>query len=292
MKKFRQRQGGAASRGRSAVFKTVVAVLLGGSAALYAGEKAQTWFAPMIHASLHQDGDRAKPLFGALELGFRSLETDVHLVGDRLLVGHNPESLRPDRTLQALYFEPLRQRVKENGGRVYPHGPTFLLLLDYKTAGRETHAAVCKLLAQYADLLTAVENGKIREGAVTVIISGTGAGDESLVTGSPLYTALDGRIAKHLTSSLPVSVLPMISDSWGTHFAWRGQGPLPEGEKKKLLGIVSQAHQKGRLVRFWATPDQPRFWKELRAAGVDIINTDRPQELRKFLLEQEPPAGR
>jgi hypothetical protein len=37
-------------------------------------------------------------------------------------------------------------------------------------------------------------------------------------------------------------------------------------------------------VRFWATPDTPAMWKELQAAGCDLINTDKLDELRAFLL--------
>ena len=49
----------------------------------------------------------------------------------------------------------------------------------------------------------------------------------------------------------------MISDHWGRNFSWRGDGPMPEQERKKLNDIVKTVHDKGRIVRFWATPDRP-----------------------------------
>ena len=68
--------------------------------------------------------------------------------------------------------------------------------------------------------------------------------------------------------------MPLISDSWRSHFRWLGQGPMPEPERQKLRGIVEQAHAKGRRVRIWATPDAPAIWRELADAGVDLLNAD------------------
>jgi hypothetical protein len=49
---------------------------------------------------------------------------------------------------------------------------------------------------------------------------------------------------------------------------------FPDAEREKVHAIVKQAHESGRHVRLWATPDGPVVWKELLAAGVDLINTD------------------
>jgi hypothetical protein len=58
---------------------------------------------------------------------------------------------------------------------------------------------------------------------------------------------------------------------------------MPDAERRKLRDFVARAHKHGRLVRFWATPENPAVWAELRGAGVDLINTDRLADLRKFL---------
>ena len=96
------------------------------------------------------------------------------------------------------------------------------------------------------------------------------------------YAGFDGRL-DDLDSTEPATFMPMISDRWDKYFSWRGDGPMPAAEREKLQGIVKQAHSKGRIVRLWATPELPTVWKELRAAGVDLINTDRLAELRSFL---------
>jgi glycerophosphoryl diester phosphodiesterase len=81
----------------------------------------------------------------------------------------------------------------------------------------------------------------------------------------------------------------MISDRWSSHFTWNGAGEIPAKEHEKLQKIVQKAHEKGRLVRFWATPDnsspaRETLWRQLLSAGVDLINTDDLEGLRQFLL--------
>ena len=92
----------------------------------------------------------------------------------------------------------------------------------------------------------------------------------------------DGRLSD-LGQAASSDFMPWISDSWRSHFKWRGKGELPEEEQAKLKRIVEQAHKDGQKVRFWATPDNPAAWKVLHQAGVDFINTDRLEALAKFL---------
>src|SRR5438270_1525514 len=73
---------------------------------------------PLVHVHAHNDYVHARPLLDALDHGFCSVEADIHLIGQTLLVAHDVDSVRADRTLQSLYLEPLRQRAKANGGRV------------------------------------------------------------------------------------------------------------------------------------------------------------------------------
>ena len=74
---------------------------------------------PLPNAHAHNDYEHKRPLFDALAHGFGSVEADVFLVRGQMLVGHTAIDLRPERTLEKLYLEPLRQRIKANGGRVY-----------------------------------------------------------------------------------------------------------------------------------------------------------------------------
>src|SRR5213595_176008 len=83
---------------------------------------------PLTRVHAHNDYEHKRPLLDALDHGFCSVEADIFLVDGQLLVAHNRGGVRPERTLQALYLDPLRARVKQNGGRVYPNGPEVTLL--------------------------------------------------------------------------------------------------------------------------------------------------------------------
>src|SRR5215207_8092712 len=95
---------------------------------------------PLRRAHAHNDYWHGRPLLDALDRGFRSVEADVSLVDGALLVGHEPKELRPERTLEALYLAPLRERVEKNGGRVYPGDRDFFLLVDVKSEAGPTYA--------------------------------------------------------------------------------------------------------------------------------------------------------
>src|SRR5262245_41010837 len=122
---------------------------------------------PLTNAHAHNDYAHARPLFDALDQGFCSIDADVFLVKNgQLLVGHTGADLKPERTLEKLYLVPLRQRIRQNNGRVYKNGPVVQLLIDVKSAAAPTYAAIHELLAQYADILTEVKEGSVTERAV------------------------------------------------------------------------------------------------------------------------------
>src|SRR5438552_17864850 len=75
---------------------------------------------PLTRAHAHNDYEHTRPLRDALDHGFCSIEADVWLVDGKLLVAHDRGKVKPDRTLQALYLDPMRERVRRNGGRLYP----------------------------------------------------------------------------------------------------------------------------------------------------------------------------
>lgn len=242
---------------------------------------AQTEPSPLPSAHAHNDYEHARPLLDALAHGFGSVEADIHLVDGQLLVAHDAAQTRPDRTLQALYLEPLRARVRQNGGRVYRGGPPVTLLIDIKTAAEPTYTRLHAVLTDYAEMLTRFEAERVETNAVTVIISGNRPRD--LMARQPVrFAGYDGRLAD-LDTPVSPHFMPWVSDNWRAHFSWRGVGPLPEADRLKLHQLVARAHAQGRRLRFWGAPDVPAAWQALRDADVDLINTDRLAELAEFL---------
>jgi glycerophosphoryl diester phosphodiesterase len=220
-------------------------------------------------------------LLDALDQGFGSIEADVHLIDGRLLVAHDRSEVMLERTLAALYLDPLRERVKRNGGRVYRGGPTIVLLVDVKSEAIATYAVLRDELKRYAEMLTVFRGERVEAGAVTVIVSGNRA--REVMAAEPVrHAAMDGRTGD-LDSAPSVALVPLISDNWQKLFAWRWEGTMPDDQQKALKTWVDRAHAQGRKVRFWNTPDRPEAWTLLLEAGVDIIGTDDLTGLQRFL---------
>jgi hypothetical protein len=246
-----------------------------------AGRAESAAVQPLDVAHAHNDYLHARPLEDALDHGFMNVEADIFLVDGKLLVGHTQGELKPERTLERLYLEPLHKRVVGNGGQVYPgHGP-FTLLIDIKNSGAATYAVLSKALAEYADMISVVRDGKVEHKAIDVVISGDRP-QAIMAKEKVRYAGVDGRMSD-LNSDLPVDLMPLISDNWVLFFKWKGRGPIGEADLKKLRDSVAKAHAHGRKVRFWATPDNENMWRELHANGVDLINTDDLAGLEKFL---------
>src|SRR5262245_24855387 len=106
------------TRGVAPLVWSVVVGLL----ACWSPASADERVVPLRHTHAHNDYEHKRPLFDALDQGFCSVEADVFLTDGRLLVGHERKDLRPERTLESLYLDPLRERARANGGRVYPGG--------------------------------------------------------------------------------------------------------------------------------------------------------------------------
>jgi hypothetical protein len=260
-------------------FYLSLSLVLGGSLAVRAAESVR----PLPNAHAHNDYLHPRPLLDALAQGFCSVEADIYLVEGRLLVAHEAKEIRPDRTLEALYLDPLQQRAREHGGRIYRGGPPLVLLVDIKGDADATYAVLRETLARYSKLFTRFEQGKTAPGAVTVILSGNRP--RRVLEQEPLrYAAMDGRLEDLGTGADP-ALIPLVSTNWQLSFNWRGVDAFPAAEREKLRDYVRKAHDQHYRLRFWATPDTPAAWRELRDAGVDLINTDDLAGLAAFLRD-------
>lgn len=245
---------------------------------------------PLAKAHAHNDYEHERPLHDALSQGFTSVEADVHLFGNQLLVAHSARDAQASKTLQSLYLEPLQNIIRENKGSVYSENSRFTLFVDIKTEGEETYQAIEAALEQYKKILTSSTRETSVEGPVTVIISGNRP-RETMRAQNIRHTFYDGRLADLDTNS-DARFIPIISDNWEKTFSWKGDGDMPSNERAKLIEIVTKAHRNHQRVRFWATPDEPSteraaVWLELLHAGVDLINTDDLAGLKDFLIEND-----
>lgn len=256
------------------VFLTLIA-----ACALGQGEKPLVAFSS--HGHSHNDYAHSHPLADALAQNFTSVEADIFLVGDELLVGHTTLELDPARTLKALYLDPLQRRFREAAAERKTGRTPLYLLIDVKSDADTTFDRLHRLLSEYAEMLTVVRAGNVIPGAVTIVLSGNRAIDR-IKSEEPRLVMIDGR-PEDLDASPPPNLVPWISAPWNQVMVWSGEGEVPAGERQKLLDHVERAHAQHRQVRFWGTPDVEAVWRLQRECGVDWINTDRLEALHRFL---------
>jgi hypothetical protein len=221
----------------------------------------------------HNDYNHPHPLLDALQVGFRSVEADVYLVDGKLCVAHDAKDIRPERTLNSLYLQPLWERRRN-----LPEG--FQLLVDIKTNGEEVYAALKHAMRPFEPMLTQFKKGKIKKKTVTIVLSGDRP-RRVLEAENDRFAALDGH-PEDLGQNISPALMPLVSTSWFGAIKWFGSGEMPETERQKVIDLVTRTHAEGKTFRFWAAPDMPAGWEVQRKAGVDWINTDKLTELHSW----------
>ena len=263
---------------------------------------------PLPRTHSHNDYEHKRPLFDALDQGFCSVEADIYLVDGKLLVAHDRKDVRPDRTLEALYLDPLKARCQANGGHVYPElgsdpklrrplaakapDVEFTLLIDIKSDGAAVYPVLRETLRRHAGMLTRFTPTSTRPGAVTVILSGNRPTD-LVAAETERLCAIDGRLSDLEPGTASVHLVPLVSESWQKVLADRKQAV----QEARAAGTfhpadfmprreIELAHAQGRRVRFWDVPADPAMWRALKDAGVDLINADDLAGLARFLQGQ------
>ncbi|MFK7740436.1 MAG: hypothetical protein AB8H80_08930 [Planctomycetota bacterium] len=240
---------------------------------------------PVLRLHGHNDYLQPVPCTRALELGLGSLEADIYLVDGELCVGHERWQLRPGRTLERLYLDPLRLAVARAGGSLRSDGEPLVLLVDIKADGQRVYQTLRGVLRGYSDMLTRFVDGSIEPGAVTVLLSGSRP-TALLATESDRLCALDGRIADlDRIPSPPVDLVPWVSSSWRAISDWTGSDDLMPDEVRRVQSLVAKANRQGRELRFWSAPDRKEGWCALYDLGVHRIGSDQPKNAARWLQQ-------
>jgi len=255
------------------------------AALLFLSPSLLTGQIPFAHA--HNDYEHERPLLDALEQGFVSFEADVHLIDGELYVYHDhPGQLDRERTLKNLYLDPLMDRVKRNGGWVYPdYDKPIQLLVDIKTESESTYAVLAKQLKKYRRMLYQSTGDQVSEGAVRVVLSGNRP-METVNNAKKRMVALDGRPGD-LGKGYSVAVMPLISDHYRNQLQWNGEGVPPSDQLRTLKELALAVHEEGKTLRLWASPEKETVWLFLLRGGVDYLNTDLLKQLHQFATNQE-----
>lgn len=237
------------------------------------------------NAFSHNDYSRTHPLFDALSLGFNCVEADLWLIGGELYVSHDSVAPNPDITFDKMYLLPLVERIKKNGGKVYPGSDRpFYLMVDCKTDGEAMYPVLKKKLEKYESLFCHEKDGKLQESSILFYLSGRNP-RKAIAAETNRFIFLDGNI-EDLGKGFSSVVMPVISDNYSRYINWKGEGEMPAGELEKMREYIRRTHAEGKLFRWWGAPDRPLFKRLFIKENVDLIGGDELEALVKILQEK------
>jgi alkaline phosphatase len=227
-----------------------------------------------VQVFAHNDYVQPIPFFNAHRNQVGYLEADVFLERGKLLVAHTRAELNAQHTLDSLYLRPLLAKVIYNNG--YPFADTkkpLTLMLDIKSDGATTLTMLVKSLNRYPQLVTAKQ--------LSFVISGN-IPDPATWSQYPDFIRFDGRPGIKY-SAYQLNRISLVSDSFQKYSQWNGKGIMPDAERTKIEALTKEVHAAGKKIRFWAAPDFPNAWLYLMKLEINVIGTDRVDELVTFL---------
>ncbi len=238
------------------------------------------------NAFSHNDYWRENPLQDALAFRFNCVEADLWLIDGELYVSHDRPEPNPAITFRNLYLRPLIERIKANGGKVYPESDRpFYLMVDCKREGEAMYKVLKEQMEPYKEYFCSVDNGVYKEGPVLFFLSGDRP-KQSLPQETSRFTFLDGQL-RDLDAGVPATLAPVVSDNYADFFTWDGQGEMPADELQKMRDIIARVHEQGKLFRWWGAPDTPVFKRFFLREGVDLVGADDLNGLYNVLNQPE-----
>jgi glycerophosphoryl diester phosphodiesterase len=222
--------------------------------------------------------ENTMPAFAAaVALGYRYLETDVHVTADGVLLALHDEEL---------------DRVTDRTGRIrdLPYREVAKALID----GREPIPRLDELFEAFPDARVNIDcKHDSAVDALVDTIERTGTHDRVCLAAfsDRRLGRLRAKLGPDVASSLgPKGIARLRGASYGLpsgRFAAGcaqvppGRGPIPLVDAR----FVAAAHQRGLQVHVW-TIDEPDQMRALLDLGVDGIMTDRPAVLKDVLVER------
>lgn len=231
---------------------------------------SQTGKPTVANAHSHNDYNQRTAFYAAFKNGFASIEADIFAVNGQLLVAHDKTNIRPDRTLQTLYLEPIANGLKKDSAR------RLQLLIDLKENG---DSVLPLLIRQLQPLQPFYSGGRLR-----VLISGNRP-LPSNYNRYPDFIFFDDDLVHEHTREQWARV-GLVSLKFSLFATWKGTGVIPEEDEDRLRRIIHSVHASGKRIRFWDAPDTVAAWQEQVKLGVDFIGTDSIEKLAHFLKRQ------
>lgn len=222
-------------------------------------------------AHSHNDYKNNIPFYRAYEKGFGSIEADCYAVNGQLMVAHDKKEIDSKRSFKILYIDPLIEKFKRDPQR------HLRLLIEIK----EDHKAVLPLVIKELKPLEQYFDYEGHPGRLSIVMTGA-VPPAAEMTNYPAWISFD---VDHMDGFTPAQwkKIGLVSFPFGKYMHWNGKGVLNNEEITRIKGGIDSVHNSGKKIRFWETPDTKSSWLALIRLGVDVIGTDKIEELGDFL---------
>lgn len=242
---------------------------------VFASVKAQY---STLNAHSHNDYANEIPFWLAYNNHFGSIEADIWAVKDDLYVGHNSSDIKPERSLDILYIQPIVKIFRQNKGKAWKDYPsTFQLLIDLKTTVEPTLSLLVDKLKQYPDVF----DPNINKNAIRIVITGNRP-EPSEFSNYPDFIYFDGVLGLNYNDQ-QLKRVALYSENLKKFTPWNGEGEFIGKDKIRLQNVVDSVHTLNKKIRFWNAPDDINAWKTFMNMRIDFINTDHILKLSEYL---------
>jgi alkaline phosphatase len=227
------------------------------------------------NAHSHNDYQNTDPFNEAYAAEFGSIEVDIFLYHDSLIVGHTLSDIQYRRTIENLYLKPLLQNIQLNNGHPYKDSAKELqLLIDIKTDPLSTLRKLIDLLKSFPSLIASPQ--------LKLVITGNRPPMNDFDS-YPSFIWFDGELGKQYGDKAMRKIV-MFSGDFKNYTSWNGKGNLTDEDKALLDSVIQDVHLLNKKIRFWNSPDFINAWFQFMNLKVDYINTDHIRALSSFLL--------
>jgi alkaline phosphatase len=224
----------------------------------------------VANAHAHNDYEHTKPFFEAYELGFGSVEADIWLVGNSLVVAHERKKIDPANTLKVLYIDPIKAALTKDSNR------HLTLMIDLK----EPYTKQLAQLREELKPLIPLCKRPGHDGQLIILLTGNVPPPEEYKN-YPDYLYFDNNLSyEHNTDEW--KRVGLVSLRFGAYSNWKKSGKVTDEEKALIEPLIGFVHQNHKNIRFWDAPDDEAGWKGLLDMQVDVIGTDHLSELKAF----------
>ena len=218
-----------------------------------------------IHS--HNDYEQDYPFWKAYVHEAASIEIDIFLKNNQLLVAHSEEEINPELNIQRLYLDPISQLVRKSELN------SLLMLIDLKSEAVPTLDKLLDVLKDYPDLTAHT--------GLRMVISGNRPPIEEY-SSYPDFIEFDLQNLNRLPQA-DLNKVGMLSQNFRDYSVWNGLGRLTAEDLEKIEEAIAIARTVGKPIRFWGSPDTKTAWSTFAELGIDYINTDRPAEAVGYL---------